>query len=213
MNSRPGAPKPTTRPVPQEPDRIAQQKAVESLRSQRDGQLEWLGAQRAGSAWRLPVLDGVLEVQTSTGEVWRDDGQSVRSGWRVLVLHYLDVRIQPPVQPPEVTFGGFPSAHTYASVYAQRVNGRLCATVGKDLDTLRTAAEALRARDVPGGDLAIEVNVLPRIPLRLIWYAGDEELPPACTLLLPPNIESFLCTEDIVVLSEAFVSRLGGQPF
>ena len=63
----------------------------------------------------------------------------MRSGWRVLVLHYLDVRIQPPAQPPEVTFASFPSARTYASVYEKRVNGRLCATVGKDLDTLRTA--------------------------------------------------------------------------
>ncbi|MFV2066412.1 MAG: DUF3786 domain-containing protein [Pirellulales bacterium] len=202
-----------TRPAPQEPDRIAKQKAVESLRSQSAAQLEWLGAQRAGSRWRLPVLDEVLPVQPDTGEVFRDDGQSIRSGWRILVLHYLDVRTRPRAQPTDATFASFPSARTYASVYENRVNGRLCATVGKDLDTLRTAANAIGARDVPGGDMAIEVNVFPRIPVRLIWYAGDEELPPACTLLLPANIDSFLCTEDIVVLSESFVSRLSGKPF
>ena len=213
MKSRPGPPKPTTRPAPQEPDRIAQRKAVESLRSQSDAQLAWLGAQRAGSLWRLPVLDGALQVQMDTGEVFRDDGPSVRSPWRVLVLHYLDIRTRPPAGPPEATFASFPSARNYASVYEKRVNGRLCATVGRNLDTLRSAANAIGTRDVPGGDVALEVNVFPRIPIRLIWYAGDEELPPACTLLLPANIESYLCTEDIVVLSEGFVSRLGGASF
>jgi hypothetical protein len=148
-----------------------------------------------------------------TGEIIGDDGQGVRSGWRILVLHYLDVRTRPPAYPPAATFASFPSARTYASVYENRVNGRLCATVGRDLDTLRSASTAIGARFVSGGDVAIEVDVFPRIPIRLVWYAGDEELPPASTLLLPPNIDAFLCIEDIVVLSESFVSRLSGRPF
>ena len=61
--------------------------------------------------------------------------------------------------------------------------------------------------------MAYELDVFPRIPIRLIWYDGDEEWTPSCTLLLPPNIESFLCIEDIVVLSESFVARLGGKAF
>ena len=40
MKNRPAPPKPTTRPPPQEPDRIAQRRAVESLRSQSDAQRE-----------------------------------------------------------------------------------------------------------------------------------------------------------------------------
>ena len=54
---------------------------------------------------------------------------------------------------------------------------------------------------------------LPRVSLRLIWHAADEEFPPSATLLLPANIEEYFCSEDIVVLSECLVARLGGRPY
>ena len=52
-----------------------------------------------------------------------------------------------------------------------------------------------------------------RLAIRLIWHAGDDEFPPSATLLLPANIEAYFCAEDIVVLSERLVARLGGGTF
>jgi hypothetical protein len=153
-------------------------------------------------------MDLLLRIDPDRGDVCRDDDSPVRPMLQILTLHYLAVRSSPPAQRPEITFASLPSARGYASVYDNRVNRRLCATVGRDADSLRSAATAMHADWVTGGDLAFQVKVFPRIPLRLIWYAGDEELSTSCTLLLPPNIEAFLTTEDIVVLSESFVSRL-----
>ncbi len=53
----------------------------------------------------------------------------------------------------------------------------------------------------------------PACTLRLVWHAPDDEFPPAATLLLPANIESYFCIEDVVVLCERLVSRLCGRPF
>ena len=206
-------PEPIRIPPRQEPIRSAQQKAVEALGSQSESQLEWLGADRSGTCWRLQVMDGVFLVDISSGDVLLEDGTDVHPTWRVLTLHYLAVRMRPVAQPPQVTFASFPSAHTYAVVYENRVNRRLCATAGRDVTTLRSAASIVGAQEIDGGDLAFDVQIFPRIPVRLIWYARDDELPPSCTLLLPPNIELYLCTEDIVVLSESFVSRLSGRSF
>ena len=153
----------------------------------------------------------MFRVDPHRGEVCLDDHGPVRPAWQILTLHYLAVRSRPPAGPPEITFASLPSARVYASVYENRVNRRLCATVGKDAGLLQSVATAIRAHPVDGGDLAFEINVFPRIPLRLIWYAEDEELASCCTLLLPATIESYLSTEDIVVLSEALVSRLAQQ--
>ena len=90
---------------------------------------------------------------------------------------------------------------------------RLCATAGRDAARLRAAAGALGGRVAPGGDAAFDFDVFPRLSLRLIWHTADEEFPPCATLLLPANIQSYYCVEDIVVLSERLVSRLGGGPF
>jgi len=55
--------------------------------------------------------------------------------------------------------------------------------------------------------------MFPRVILRLVCYAADEEFPPPATILLPSNIEDYFCSEDIVVLSECLVSRLCERPF
>ena len=91
--------------------------------------------------------------------------------------------------------------------------GRLCATAGRDARTLADAANSLAGRpvDAQTGDLAFDFDLFPRLTIRLIWHAPDEEFGPAATLLLPANIEAYFCIEDIVVLSERLVSRLEGR--
>lgn len=194
-------------PPPQHNLQSARDIAVEALCDQTPEQLIWLGASKADGHWRLPSLSDELCVDLDSGLITRD-GQDVGPAWHVLTLHYLNIRTQPEPREPEITFATLPGARAYAVVSDGRVNRRLCATVGRDRPTLQAAAECLGARFVEGGDLAFEVDFFPRIPIRTIWHAADDEFPPSCTLLLPANIESFLCIEDIVVVSESLVSRL-----
>ena len=205
--SRPGA------PPPQHNLQTATDLAAEALRDQSPEQMSWLGAERAGALWRVPVLEDVLTADLAGGVVRTAAGAETGAPWRILVLHYLALRDRPPRQIPEVTFGDLPAARAYAGVYRQRVNLRLCATAGRDLSILAPAAEALGGRPAEGGDAAFDFDVFPRAAVRLIWHAADEEFGPSATLLLPANIESLFCVEDIVVLSERLVSRLSGGSF
>ena len=192
---------------------VATKLAMESLAKQTNEQLLWLGAQDIGNAWHVPVLNKTLEVNTATGTVAFTDGQDVGPHWRILVLHYLAIRTQPEQQEPETTFAHLPAAQAYSQVYRGRVLGRLCATAGRDARTLADAANSLAGRpvDAQTGDLAFDFDLFPRLTIRLIWHAPDEEFGPAATLLLPANIEAYFCIEDIVVLSERLVSRLEGR--
>ena len=204
-----------------------------ALHGQTPEQAAWLGAEPATDGWRLPVFGDVLHVDPAAGRITTAAGEQVGLSWAILVLHYLAIDSQPAPQEPNTIFADLSNARTYASVYQGRVIARLCATAGRDAQTLRAAAEALEARAVEAraveagaveagaveagaveaGDLAFDFRPFPRITLRLVWHAPDEEFPPSATLLLPGNIESFLCSEDIVVMSESLVARLGGRPF
>jgi hypothetical protein len=200
-------------PPPQNNLQAAARKAVEELRGQSAEQLAWLGAAPSGGEWKLPVLDDALEVRLPEGLVQTSRGEAVRPQWRVLVLHYLAVRARLHVHPPTRTFADLPEGRVYAGNYDGRVIRRLCATVGRDAASLAAAAAKLNARPAEGGTLAFDFDVFPRLPLRLVWHAGDDEFPPSAAMLLPANIGSLLCTEDVVVLSEQLVSRLSGKPF
>ena len=200
-------------PPPQKNLQIATAAAVESLRTQSAEQMLRLGAEKTVDGCRLAVLESAFDVDVSTGCVRTSSGCEVSPQWRILALHYLASRCHPQTLTPRIIFANIPSARAYARVYQQRVIDRLCATAGRDAESLLAGAKRLNGRTVQGGDLAMDFDVFPRIPLRLIWYGPDEEFAPSATLLLPANIESYLPVEDIVVLSERLVSRLAGKDF
>ncbi|MGA2066288.1 MAG: DUF3786 domain-containing protein [Thermoguttaceae bacterium] len=200
-------------PGPQDNLKRAEALAYVALGGQTAEQLLWLGAQGAAVAWRLPVLDDTLAVDLSARRVTTSAGREVGPAWRILVLHYLALAGRPEKLAPEVTFADLAAARTYAGVYQQRAIARLCATAGRDARPLRAAAVALGGRPAAGGDAAFDFDMFPRVCVRLIWHAADEEFPPSATLLLPANIDAFFCIEDIVVLSERLVARLGGRGF
>ena len=176
-------------------------------------QLRWLGASHAGDAWRLPVLEDALSVHLPDGRVLTSTARAVCPQWQLIVLHYLAARARPLVSVPALTFADLPDGLTYASVYQPRVIGRLCATAGRNADSLRPAAIALGAAPVDAGDMAFDFDIFPRLTLRLVWHAPDDEFDASATILLPRDITELLTTEDIVVLSELLVARLSGKPF
>ncbi len=189
--------------------------AFEALAAQTEEQLRWLGAEPMESGCRLPVLEDVVEVDRSTQRLTASAGGEVGPAWAILVLHYLAVSSCPEDSDVQTTFADLATARSYTSVYQGRVIGRLCATTGRDAEILRAAADTLGGRAVSGagGDVAYDFRMFPRLSLRLIWHAPDDEFPPSATLLLPGNVESYFCSEDIVVMSELLVARLGGKPF
>jgi hypothetical protein len=191
----------------------AAKKGFQAVAAQSDGQLVWLGAERSGGRWRLPVLEDVLEIDLPASQITTAAGEAVGEAWRILVLHYLAVADRPARCDPGITFADLRESRTYDSVYQGRVIGRLCATAGRSEEKLRTAAAQLAGRAAQGGDLAFDFDLFPRLTVRLIWHAPDDEFPPSATLLLPTNIEAYLPAEDIVVYSECLVARLGGRPF
>lgn len=200
-------------PPPQEAYRLAVQKALATFQSQTPEQIGWLGGVGSPAGWELPVLGESLWVDDVCGAVMARRDKPVRPPWQILVLHYLSVSGRPAREPPQVTFADLPSGRGYADVYRNRTVGRLCATVGRNRESIHAAAAAIGGRKVAGAPLSFVFNVFPRLAAGLVWHPADEEFPPAATWLLPPNIEMFLSTEDIVVLCECCVSRLEGKPF
>jgi hypothetical protein len=187
--------------------------AFEAVRRQPAEQLRWLGAQPCTAGWRLPVLDDAFDVDLIGAGVRTAAGTDVSDAWAILALHYLSVASRPQTLAPEVAFADLAKGRHYAGVYEQRAVGRLCAAFGANQDGLRASAIGLGGRTAVGGDAAFEFHVFPHVRVRLVWHAPSEEFPPTATWLLPPNLEAWFTTEDIVVLSERLALRLLGQPF
>ena len=72
---------------------------------------------------------------------------------------------------------------------------------------MRNLLERLGGSRVEGGDVAFEVVAFPCVFVRLIFWKGDEELPPEASLLFDRGLTEIYSTEDVAVLLLAVVQK------
>ncbi len=199
---------------------VAIDKAWSQLDGRNAGDLVRLGAEQAGrlqGVWRLDVLGDSFEIDIPERRMalagQGGGAVEISAAWGILVLHYLLAEVPVPAPTGLVSFEQIPEARAYSAPYRGRVIERFCHTVGRSCETFVSAAQALGGQRVAGGDCAMRLLVFPRVPVTIVWYAGDDEFSPGATFLYEDVVSSVLVTEDIVVASERLVSRLCGKPW
>jgi hypothetical protein len=68
----------------------------------------------------------------------------------------------------------------------------------------------LGGRMVQGGDMAVELATFPGVLVRMVFWKGDEELPPEASLLFDRGLTEIYSTEDVAVLLMAVVQKVVG---
>ncbi|QGP93529.1 hypothetical protein MGLY_29420 [Neomoorella glycerini] len=158
----------------------------------------------------LPSLSDVFHISCPGGTISTSDGSSVDPRVQVLILHYL---MGPAVarRGEWVSFKELPGGLIYQQPFYGRAVLPLVRTFGQDPAGLLQAARPLGGRPVNLGDAAVELNPFPTLPVRLVIWAGDDEIPPSGTILFDASAAAILATEDHAVLAEYLVKRLQGQ--
>jgi hypothetical protein len=142
-------------------------------------------------------------------EVLREDGEVEGERASVLILHYLKRASGAPLSGKEVDFRSLPGGISYIGPFTARCIKRLIRKFGNEIALLRKAALALGAEIIEGyGDLAFRIWALPRVPVKLVFWKGDEEFEPTANIIFDSSITEYLSTEDVVVLSELIVEEL-----
>jgi len=75
-------------------------------------------------------------------------------------------------------------------------------------DLVRNLSSRLGGRMVEGGDVAVELAAFPGVFVRLVFWKGDEELPPEASLLFDRGLTEIYSTEDVAVLLMAVVQKV-----
>ncbi|MDD2835868.1 MAG: DUF3786 domain-containing protein [Methanothrix sp.] len=73
---------------------------------------------------------------------------------------------------------------------------------------VRRLSSCLGGRKLEGGDVAVEVATFPGVLVRLVFWQGDEELPPEASLLFDRGLNEIYSTEDVAVLLLAVVQKV-----
>lgn len=76
----------------------------------------------------------------------------------------------------------------------------LCHTFGNDIQAFKESGKALGGMPTKGGDAGMLFRILPLIDLKVIVWAGDDELPPSANILFDHSAKEVMHIESAIGL-------------
>lgn len=128
-----------------------------------------------------------------------------------LIMHYLLGAANLPPSNELITFREIPSGEFYYQPFVNRAQIPLVNTFGSAPALFLKVGRKAGGTDAGLGDASLTFHPLPKIPITLVLWQGDEEFPPTGNILFDANIKFYLDAEDIAFLSGILVYRLMAQ--
>ena len=144
-----------------------------------------------------------------------EDRQPAQPRDKLLILHYLLNADGIPLTGRSITYKEVEGGATYYPTFQKRAVKPLLDNFGGEPNKLIAAANSLGGIKADYGDVAVSINAFSRVPLTLVFWYGDDELPPAGSILFDSSIDNYLAAEDITVLCEIIAWKLvkaAGEP-
>ncbi|HAO20994.1 MAG TPA: hypothetical protein DCQ37_11315 [Desulfobacteraceae bacterium] len=163
----------------------------------------------APSVFKIPFLDRVYQLRYPAFD-FKDDSEPnklIPLQEQILVLHYMQGNIRPDTG-KWIAYREIPGASFYFSAFVKRAIDPLKKVFGNNVPGLIKAAEKLGGSRIDAGDAGFEFKLFPKISLRLILWAGDEEFPAEANILFEENVGGILSPEDAAWLAGMIVYRL-----
>jgi hypothetical protein len=126
----------------------------------------------------------------------------------ILILHYLGSEGPIPPRGEPIAFAEVRDARFFDPAFQERCRVPLERKFGPAPESLLRAAARLGGRPWDRGDVSAVVPAFPRVDVYLVLYRGDDDFPPAATVLFSSDVASFQSAEDVAVLGGAAVGRL-----
>jgi hypothetical protein len=128
---------------------------------------------------------------------------------KVIILHYLNGVKREQTGEEWISYKDIPSARFYLDAFNRRVKEPLMDAFGEQPDRLVSCAKALYGATASSfGDVSVVIQALPRVPVILALWKGDEEFPPDGAILFDRSMQDILSAEDISELSSMIVYPL-----
>ncbi len=159
----------------------------------------------------IPYLGNTYTLTVHNERIFFDDTSGPpKIPDQVLLLHYLITARGVPVGDEWITFREVPSGPFYYAAFVKRAILPLGKCFGARPSLFDEVGQVIGQVSPSPGDKALKILALPRVPVVLSLWSGDEEFPPEANLYFDQSIASYLPTEDIAYLASAVVYKVIG---
>ena len=126
-----------------------------------------------------------------------------------MLMYYFDSPEAAPARGKWVSFADLPEGRVYDSAFQNNTGNALVKAFGLDIEGVWMACEGLGGEALEGyGDAAYVIQALPRIPVLVNYWQGDEDFPSTCKLLFDESVGYYLPTEACAILGGMLARKL-----
>jgi len=168
---------------------------------------------RETGCYYVPLLNRLVRVDPGARSVEWGDGAV--EGERppgftvalVAVVYLLEAKDLPPAG-EWVTGGMLPAGAFFFRGLHAIPTAEVAQRFGDDPGGLLAAGARLGGKTVDVGDACVELEALPRVPMRVVLWTGDDEFPSRATMLFDRLVDAHLPLDALLSLAGYVVSAL-----
>jgi hypothetical protein len=158
---------------------------------------------------KLTFLNRIITISWPDLAFHQDSNGEIPIQQKILMLHYLIGSGKEELTGELIAFQDILSAKFYLDAFNRRIKYPLINAFGKQPEKFILSAKKLfGAAPSSVGGFSADIRALPKIPVTLVIWKGDEEFPPDGTVLFDSSVKNMLSAEDIVVLAGMVVYPL-----
>jgi hypothetical protein len=152
---------------------------------------------------RCVVIDGENFIAVD-----RESGETCDPLTQAMLAYYFYTTNGYPVMDQWITFRDLPDGQFYVSAFQGYTGNKLAQLIGDDVKGFEQAALSLDGRLLSIGDAAYSFRAVPRVPVAVVCWLGDEDFPTSYRILFDRSIEHHLPTDACAILGSMLTSRL-----
>jgi hypothetical protein len=139
---------------------------------------------------------------------YADNGEVINTFDLTMLAYYFDVSDGAPIAGEWIAFNQIPGGMFYAQAFQSYSGDELAKVFGNDSEAFMEVNDRLGGRREFFGNLAYSYQVLPRVPIMVVCWLGDEDFPPSYRILFDANAHHHLVTDAYAILGSNLTRRL-----
>jgi hypothetical protein len=127
---------------------------------------------------------------------------------QVLLLYYLVTADGAPLTGRWVSFADLPDGRMYNAAFQGYSGNEIVKKFGLDLDAFKLACARSGGREVEIGSASFVFQALPRVPVLVTYWLGDEDFPSSCKILFDESASHYLPIDACAILGGMLTRKI-----
>lgn len=127
---------------------------------------------------------------------------------QALLLYYLITADDTPLTNTWVSFADLPNGRMYNRAFQGYSGDEVAKSFGSDLEGFKQACSVVGGKEISVGDGSFNFQALPRVPLLVTYWLGDEDFPSSCKILFDESVHHYLPIDVCPVLGGMLARKL-----